>query len=105
MTDKAMISLNGEFTAAELEEVILELSKVRAGMEPAVPRTLVTSGDATVMEQDETLFTVRTLADGGLRIWLRSEGAGWMAFKLSAARRKELFEFLGKKAGHSHTAH
>lgn len=105
MADKATISLNGEFTATELEEVIQELSKVRAGMEPAVPQTLPTVGDSAFMEQDETLFTIRTLADGGIRIWLRSEGSGWMAFRLSATRRKELFEFLGKKIGHTHTAH
>lgn len=105
MTDKVTISLNGEFTAAELEEVIQELAVARAGMEPAVPQTLPTSGDAAVLQQEDASFTVRTLADGGLRIWLRSEGVGWMAFQLSATRREDLVTFLGKEAGHTHTAH
>jgi len=105
MTDKVTISLNGEFTAAELEEVIQELAAARSSMDPPVPLTLPISGDAPVVLQENSSFTIRTLVDGGLRIWLRSEGMGWMAFQLSASRREELFAFLGKKAGHTYTSH
>ena len=105
MTDKVTTSLNGKFTAAELEDVIKELSIARARMEPAVPLSPPTSSEASIVLQENASFTVRTLIDGGLRIWLRSEGIGWIAFQLSATRRQELLEFLGKKAGHTHTSH
>lgn len=99
------IDLNGEFTASEMDEILRDLGTARAGMLPAVPLGPPTSLDAEVMLQDEALFKVRTLVDGGARIWLRSEGFGWLAFTLPPADVLGLREFLGKKLGHSYTAH
>ncbi|MGV7193740.1 hypothetical protein [Xanthomonas axonopodis] len=100
---KARITLQGEFTAAELDDVLQELATLRSGMEPAIPDS--PGAEASVLEQKEPLRIFRTLADGGLRIWLRHDGFGWMPFTLNATERAELADFLGKKLGHSHTAH
>ena len=100
---KAVIKLNGEFEAAELEEIIRDLAKVRAGMLPAVPTSPDT--DCEPLEQCEPLFKIRTLAGDGVRIWLRNEGFGWLAFTLTANDLASLRTFLGEKLGHTHTAH
>lgn len=105
-TDTVRVEVNGDFTADDLDEVIRSLAKARAGLAPAVP---LKAPDGTIeselLVQDDALFKIATLADGGLRIWLRSEGFGWMAFNLSAAQAAGLREFLGKGLGHTHTSH
>ena len=103
---KIPLQVNGEFSAAELEEIIRELAVARAGMDPPVPLDPPSEGaEGDVLEQQQAQFSIRTRADGGLRIWLRSEGIGWMAFTLSAAARKDLLAFLGKEVSHTHTSH
>lgn len=105
MAENAKVQIAGEFSANELEEIIIELAKVRSGMEPAVPPTPEADLDREVLVQDDPLFTVRTLAGGGLRIWLRNEGTGWQAFQLSEDQRKRLAEFLNQPPGHTFTKH
>jgi hypothetical protein len=103
---KVKINLNGEFTAPELEDIIAELGKARAGMLPAVskePPSVESNVDVTV--QEETLYSIRTLVSGGVRIWLRNEGFGWLGFTLTPADKEGIRDFLGKKIGHSHTSH
>ena len=103
---KAKINLNGEFSASELEEIIRSLAEVRASLLPAVPRDPPTAdSEDEVLVQDDAVFRVRTIARGGLRIWLRNEGFGWVAFTLSKADKDGLAVFLSKKPGHSHTPH
>lgn len=103
---KATINLNGEFSAIELEEIIRSLIEARASLYPPVPDSPPTEqSEAEILVQSKARFSVRTLADGGLRIWLRNEGIGWLAFTLDAVAKKGLVEFLGKGVGHSHTSH
>jgi hypothetical protein len=97
------VALNGTFTAQELEEIIATLAQTRAGMQPAVPQEPPTGLETSVPEQESPRFRIRTRAGGGLRIWLRSGGYGWLAFSLTADQRRELVEFIGKQAGHTHT--
>lgn len=100
------IQVEGELDAHDLEAVIHELAAARAGLEPPVPLDppgLATPGDALV--QSETRYAIATLADGGLRVWLRNTGAGLMAFDLDAAAREDLGRFLGQKPGHTFTSH
>lgn len=100
---KLRIDLNAELDADGVDALIRELAEARSQMLPRVPTKLLDDGPA--MEQGEPLFSIRTLVDGGLRIWLRSEGMGWLAFRMSAAQREAFREFLDKKPGHSFTAH
>lgn len=100
---KARIVLDKECDAGELEELIRNLALARAAMSPAVPDEPPIDGDALV--EENALFRIRTLANGGLRVYLRSEGIGWIAFSVDAEARERLADFLGKKVGHTHTSH
>lgn len=102
---KVRIALNGEFTAMELEEVIRDLALARSGLKPEIPMqppSLLSEHD--VLVQKETQFAFRKLATGGLRIWLRNEGIGWLAFNLSRADVLGIREFFSKEVrdGTSH---
>lgn len=99
----ATIALNGTFTAAELEQLIAELIQTRASLSPPVAQDPPSQWDANALHQRATSFRIRTLVDGGLRIWLRNEGIGWIAFDIPHALRRELVEFLSKQPGHTHT--
>lgn len=104
---KIRIKLEGEFTAPELEEIIRDLAEARAGLEPAVPQHPPTglTEDSIVLVQDQARHSFRRLAGGGLRIWLRSEGVGWMAFTISPAAVAGIREFLSQQGPGAHTAH
>lgn len=104
--DKARISLNGEFSALEIEEIIRDLAAARASLQPPVPTTAPSlESDATVLSQEDALFAIRTLAGGGLRFWLRNEGIGWLALTINATAAEGLRQFLSNKIGHTYTAH
>lgn len=103
---KVAIQLNGEFSAHELEEIIHRLAIARAGLAPPVPmQPPHESAETQALEQASAKFSVRTLAQGGLRIWLRNEGIGWQAFTLDAAAKEGLANFLGQQLSHTHTSH
>jgi len=103
MNDKVTISVAGTFTAAELEEVIRDLAETRAGMTPPVPSTPEAAGTALV--QADSSVKVRSLVDGGVRVWIRNEGIGWIALTVSAEKREGLANFLAGKGGDTHTLH
>ena len=101
---KVSINLNGDFSASEIEEIIRELAKARSGLLPSVAAQ-PPEEHGEVLVQSDTKVSLRTLANGGIRIWLRNDGIGWIAFSLSAQDREGLTEFLGQKIGHTHTSH
>lgn len=102
MSDTARVALNGTFTAPEIEQAIAELAQARSALQPAVPSEPPMNLDASILTQSNAQFRIRTRIDGGLRIWLRNEGVGWLTFELDAAAREELRTFLARKPGHTH---
>lgn len=100
---KLHIRFDTELDAEGVEALIRELAENRARMKPAVPTAV--GMDTPVLAQEEALFTVRTLADGGLRIWLRNEGLGWLTFQLTKDERQGLADLLSQEAGRCYTAH
>jgi len=103
---KVRIKLEGEFTATELEEIISDLAKARASLEPEVPRQPPSpTSEQEVLVQEETEWSIRRLVTGGLRIWLRNEGLGWLAFTLTADQATGLRQFLGTEPGSTFTPH
>lgn len=104
--DKARIGLSGEFTADEVEELLMGLAKLRSGMLPEVPQEPPgIDSPKELLPQPDASFRIRTRSNGGLRVWLRHAGFGWIPFELGADEAKALHEFLGKKIGHTHTSH
>lgn len=107
MPNKLAVTLTGEFTASELDEIIRDLAMARAGMLPAVPTSAPgdISAEGEVLVQDAASFTCRTLASGGLRIYLRSDGLGWMAYNLTPRDVAGIRELILKSPGDGRTAH
>ena len=104
--NNARIALNGEFGAADLDDVLRHLAEVRASLKPSVPESAPTAlSTRTFLEQDETSFKIATLAAGGMRIWLRHEGFGWLAFNLSAHDTERIRQLLAKQIGSPPAAH
>ncbi len=93
---RVQIALDGEYSAAELEELIRHLAKTRAAMLPSVPGEPPTSFDTDALQEIDPLFKIRALVGGGVRIWLRNEGYGWLPFTLSATGISSLAKFIGK---------
>ena len=75
----ARLNLNGEFSATELEQLIGDLARARAMMQPGVPR----EPEPTVDVQVDPRFLVSEAADrGGVVLRLRDPGTGWRAYGL-----------------------
>jgi hypothetical protein len=104
--EKATITLSGEFTAADLEDIIRELATVRSGMGPPVPQEPPPpNSEAELLPQPDALVRIRTRVNGGLRVWLRHAGFGWIPFELGPDEVVQIRDLIGKKLGHTHTAH
>lgn len=92
----AILSIARTCNASELELLIHELAELRANMYPGVPETLeaAIAADAPVLQQDNPSAMFRTLTDGGLRLWIRNLGFGWLAFRFGARDVQTLRELL-----------
>lgn len=82
------VKLNAGFTAAELDEFISLLAEHRSDMNPPIPLALPAPGTPAaqalhVHAQAEPPVAMRRLRSGGLRLWARSAGLGWMLFDLA----------------------
>lgn len=79
------IAIDGSFTAAQVEALIRQLAMARAGLLPAVPaqNTSTPEGGQPRLVEDATSIVIeRPQADGQV-VWnLRSEGLGWVAWRL-----------------------
>ena len=73
------LNLNGVFSAGELEQLIGDLARARAMMEPAVPRDPEPSGKALA---DPRFFVSDAPDGGGVALRLRDPGIGWRAYRL-----------------------
>lgn len=95
-----------EMDALELERTITALGDARAQVDPPVPEDKPLLGlDTHVSSHPNPSFSIANLPDGGVRIYLRNPGLGWLSFDLPPTTRKQLAEFLAKPLGHSLTQH
>lgn len=99
------VDIHGNFTAHDLERVIATLAQTRAALLPEVPMEPPKDLELAAFQQDDTLFRIRSLIRGGLRVWLRHAGAGWLAFTLTPEDVVALREFLGRDFKLSERAH
>lgn len=77
----AYISVDGDYTADELHELIVRLMSLRGRMRPAVP-TLPNMEDESSLVScaEEGGFSLSTSSDGRTRLYLRHSGLGWVTF-------------------------
>lgn len=96
------LHLDGEFTAAGLQDLVLRLGSVRKEMLPPVPRTQQDNGGAQIACTTEALseFAADHADQEGTQVLrFRSERFGWLGWALSNAHAKALFEHLGVQLG------
>lgn len=98
----ATLAVSGSFDTTRLENLIGELLVLRAHMEPPVPYTPPHrddpgSEDAHVSVQNDPYLQLGRRGDGGLRLFLRHMGLGWMVYEIPAAKAATIRDFLASK--------
>lgn len=95
----ATISINGAFSATQVETLIADLSVLRANILPPVPfeppKPTDPSGESlNVSAQDDPYLQARLLHDGRIRLWIRNHGLGWLVFNLPVEQARGLRDYL-----------
>jgi hypothetical protein len=91
------IDINADLSATELEALIRRLAMARAGMQPAVPAA---PGNGQGGSQPRTIENATAMGierpdAAGEVVWnLRSEGLGWIAWRLAPAHIAGWVEYL-----------
>jgi hypothetical protein len=79
----ARLNLNGVFSANELEQLIGDLARARAMMQPGVPRDPEPTVEVQADPQHDPRFFVSEAPDhAGVVLRIRDPGAGWRAYRL-----------------------
>lgn len=96
-----------DLDAPAVEALIRKLAQARATMRPPVPHTWheAAAADAQALRETSPSATFATLANGGLRIRLRSAGLGWLAFDLPPADVDGLRDLLTREFPHVDRPH
>lgn len=96
------LSIDDTLSAAQLEALIVRLVTLRSHMEPAVHGSPPTIEDAhsrgNVSVQEDADIRFAALRGGGIRLWLRHVGFGWIAVQFSAEKARLFRDYLIKWA-------
>lgn len=94
------ITLDATLDAMGVEALIHQLAHARAQMIPGVPMSRpARDSDVLILEQDNPAAHFAITLDGGLRIWLRNHGLGWLAFRLVARDVDGVRQLLSRQIG------
>ncbi len=93
----ATVEIHGNYRADEVEQLIAELSELRAKMVPAVPMT--PDGEritdpAAARASGDPCVQVAVMRDGMTRFWVRHAGIGWFGFNLPIDRARTLAQYI-----------
>lgn len=87
--------------AQQLDQLLRELAKARAAMQPPVPDGFDPKSSETLLVQPEPAFAVSRAELGRINLFFRHQGFGWLAFLLLPEVAAQLQAFLAKRtAGH-----
>lgn len=92
-----LLNISGQFGAAELQALVLELGRLRKGMKPAVPRLNQDNSATQVSCTSETLSEFgaeKPDQQGNCHLRLRSERFGWLGWWLAHNDACQLRDFL-----------
>lgn len=93
------VDINGDLSAGALGELIALLAQVRAGMEPRERLEIDDSPKHEGFVRCEPGPVAQGLAYGGVRLWLRSRGQGWLAFDLTHRQAVVMLMSISSAAG------
>lgn len=95
---RANLDIQGDFDAAALESLILQLSSLRSAMEPPVPATPPAGNSvedaAASRARGDPCVQVAVMRGGLTRFWVRHGGLGWFAFNLPVERASMLANYI-----------
>lgn len=93
----ASVNINTNLNAAGLEELIRMLAQTRAKMQPPVAKEqsdIAATGAPSLLEDLSRLAFERPDSNGTAILRLRSEGLGWLGFRMQRADCEGLRDFL-----------
>lgn len=91
------VQIDTTLDAAGLEDLIRQLAMARAAMQPPVPMNIedMIGGSAASLLQDATSLAAQPpTADGQVVVRLRSEGLGWVGWRLAPQHIYALRDFF-----------
>ena len=95
----ARLNLPGTFSAGELEQLIGDLARARAMMQPGVPRDPEPTAEVPADPQLDPRFFVSEAPDrGGVVLRLRDPGTGWRAYGLPYSEAGRLAMLLDESS-------
>jgi hypothetical protein len=93
------IDINGRLSAAQLGELIALLAQVRSGMDPDGHLEIDDRAQEEAFARYEPAPVASGLDLGGVRLWLRSRGQGWLAFDLTRRQTLAMLMSMSSAAG------
>lgn len=96
-TSLATLDVRGEFTAAGLEALLVELAVLRSGMEPPVtekPPDATTDPTKPILMENGSSLVAALRKDGSFRLWLRNRGYGWIGYEVDAGRARGVAKYI-----------
>lgn len=94
---RTRIEVQGEFTASELENLITRLAVLRSDMQPPVPENppdATTDPDKPILRESDSAMTAAARRNGGIRLWFRNRGLGWIAYEVDPARARGAAKYI-----------
>ena len=113
--DALRVRIDETLDAAGVEQLMRRLALLRADMQPPVPTAR--DPDASTIAEENPALLIATLRNGGVRLWLRHRGYGWLAWQLDdrsaigiaryiasrcVAPDGQAIEFIGDQGAHRH---
>jgi hypothetical protein len=94
---RATIDLRGELTASELEDAITRLAVLRSNMTPPVTEKSpnpFTDPDKPILMESDCALTAALRRNGGIRLWLRNRGFGWVGYEVEPGRARAIANYI-----------
>jgi len=91
----ASINLDATLDAPGVEALMRKLALLRARMRPDVPH--MHGQDTVLIPEENPALTTAALRDGGVRLWLRHRGYGWLAWKLDESRAVGMARYIASR--------
>jgi len=89
------ISLDENYSAQQLENLLVTLMSLRGQMRPSVPAMPNIEDETSVIScQEDGGFALSTSSDGRTRLFLRHSGLGWLAFTFGTEHALLLRDYL-----------
>ncbi len=86
MTVDDLMNTASTLSTTDLETLISRLAEMRAHMQPPVTFEPPKPGEGgqDISVQNDPYLSARRHRNGGMRLWMRSGGLGWLVFDLTA---------------------